>query len=99
MPRPPRGRRRVAHRLRFARWAAYETGSWVPGASDTRGLYIDLSTARRGPVGAPVFASSVRVWQIGCFAIWAFSSPQDVAPGAQPGRNLSRPQLPPCQVL
>ena len=32
-----------------------ETGSWVPGASGASVLYIDLSTARRGPVGAPVF--------------------------------------------
>ena len=77
-----------------------ETGSWVPGASGASVLYIDLSTARQGPVGSPVFPSSVRAWQIGCFAIWAFSSPQGAAPGAQPGRRgRTRPQLPPCQVL
>ena len=59
-----------------------------------------LSTARRGPVGAPVYHTSVRAWQIGCFAIWAFGSPQGAAAGAQPGRrDLSRAQLPPCQVL
>ena len=59
----------------------------------------DLSTARPGPVGAPVLPPSVRVGQIGCFAIWAFSSPQGAAAGAQPRRrNLSRPQLPPCEV-
>ena len=81
-----------------------ETGSWVPGASGASVLYIDLSTARRGPVGSPVFPSSVRAWQIGCFiccfAIWAIGSPQDAATGAQPRRRgRTRPQLPPCQVL
>ena len=76
-----------------------ETGSWVPGASGASVLHIDLSTARRGPVGAPVSPSSVRAWQIGCFAIWAFSSPQGAAAGAQPGRRgLALHIEPPCEA-
>ena len=75
-----------------------ETGSWVPGASGASVLYIDLSTARREPPVAG-FPSSVRAWQIGCFAIWAFSSPQGAAAGAQPRRRgLALHIEPPCEA-
>ena len=47
-----------------------ETGSWVPGASGASVLYIDLSTARAGPVGAPVPLACGSWPQIGSFAFW-----------------------------
>ena len=90
-----------SRRLRFARWAAHLPVKRARGFPARAARVFCILISRRLGGDRPVagFPSSVRAWQIGCFAIWAFSSPQDAAPGARPGRrDQSQPQLPPCQV-
>ena len=90
-----------SRRLRFARWAAHLPVKRARGfpARAARVFCILISRRLGGTGRSAGLPPSVRAWQIGCFAIWAFSSPQGAAAGAQPRRRgLALHQLPPCEA-
>ena len=67
-------------------------------ARTTRGGRTPVSPRLGGTGRSAGLPPSVRAWRIGCFAIWAFGSPQDAAAGAQPRRRgLFLHYLRPCQ--
>ena len=89
-----------SRRLRFARWAAHLPVKRARGfpARAARVFCILISRRLGGTGRSAGLPPSVRAWRIGCFAIWAFGSPQDAAAGAQPRRRgLFLHYLRPCQ--